>query len=246
MQAPKTHFGFRRVDRAEKSQLVGDVFDSVAEHYDLMNDLMSFGLHRVWKRVAVMACGLRPSLQVLDLAGGSGDMAVRIRPLLGADGSVTVADINAAMLSKGQKRLYDAGYADVPMVRCDAECLPFASNCFDCVVIAFGLRNVSSMAAALEAILRVLKPGGRLVVLEFSQAQPCLQACYQWYSFNVIPKLGKYVAKDEASYRYLVESICMHPNQNALAEMIAQAGFGRSEVYNLCGGVVAIHRAYKP
>ena len=246
MKEQKTHFGFREVNVSEKGKLVDQVFSSVASRYDLMNDLMSFGLHRIWKRVATMACGLRPNMKVLDLAGGTADMAIRIRPLLGDGGSLMVADINYAMLLEGQSRLFDLGYSDIPFIRCDAQNLPFADDSFDCVVIAFGLRNVSSKAAALGSILRVLKSAGRLVVLEFSKPHAWLQRYYRWYSFNIIPKLGAYAANDEASYRYLVESIRVHPHQQALREMIVQAGFGRCEVYNLSGGIVAVHRAYKP
>ena len=245
MKEQKTHFGFREVNVGEKGKLVDQVFSSVATRYDLMNDLMSLGLHRIWKRVATMACGLRPNMQVLDLAGGTADMAIRIKPLLGR-GLLTVADINAAMLAEGQNRLFNLGYSDVPFVRCDAQHLPFADDSFDCVVMAFGLRNVSSKAAALSSILRVLKPAGRLVVLEFSKPHPWLRRGYRWYSFNIIPKLGHYVTNDEASYRYLVESIRVHPDQQTLREMMLQSGFERCEVYNLCGGIVAVHRAYKP
>ena len=246
MKQQKTHFGFRTVDFNEKSALVNNVFSSVANRYDLMNDLMSFGIHRIWKRIATMACGLRPGMHVLDLAGGTADMAIRIKPLLGDGGLLTVADINNAMLVEGQRRLCDLGYVDIPSIQCDAQSLPFADNVFDCVVIAFGLRNMSSKQAALSAVLRVLKPAGRLVVLEFSKPHAWLKQGYQWYSFNVIPKLGKYVTSDEGSYRYLVESIRVHPDQGTLRKMITQAGFECCEIYNLCGGIVAIHRAYKP
>lgn len=246
MKEQKTRFGFREVSLSEKGKLVNNVFSSVAGRYDLMNDLMSFGLHRIWKWIATTACGLRPDMQVLDLAGGTADMAVRVKTLLGNSGSLTVADINRAMLLEGQSRLFNLGYTDVPFVRCDAQCLPFADDSFDCVVMAFGLRNVSSKADALSSILRVLKPAGRLVVLEFSKPHTWLRRGYRWYSFNVIPKLGKYVADDEASYRYLVESISTHPHQQALRGMILQSGFANCEVYNLFGGIVAIHRAYKP
>ena len=245
MKTQKTHFGFRQVDRSEKNKLVNNVFSSVASRYDLMNDLMSLGLHRIWKQIAVMACGTRPNMHILDLAGGSADLAIRIKPLLKDSGLLTVADINATMLTEGQRRLYDLGYTDVPCIRCDAENLPFADDSFDCVVIAFGLRNMSSKQATLSSMLRVLKPAGRLVVLEFSKPHAWLKRCYQWYSFNVIPKLGEYVTSDKESYRYLVESIRVHPDQKALRTMIMQAGFGRCEVYNLSGGIVAIHRAYK-
>ena len=245
MNTKKTHFGFRKVDVNEKVKLVDNVFSSVASRYDLMNDLMSLGLHRIWKQFAVMACGVRANMQVLDLAGGTADMAVRIKPLLKDGGLLTVADINDAMLAEGQRRLYDLGYADVPFIRCDAESLPFADNTFDCVVVAFGLRNMASKQAALGSILRVLKPAGRLVVLEFSKPHAWLRRFYQWYSFNVIPKLGAYVVGDEESYRYLVESIRIHPDQTTLGAMIGEIGFRQCEVYNLSAGIVAIHRAYK-
>ena len=246
MKEQKTHFGFREVNVADKRKLVGNVFSSVASRYDLMNDLMSFGLHRIWKWVATMACGIRPGMHILDLAGGTADMAMRIKPLLDDRGSLTVADINHAMLLEGQDRLFNRGYTNVSFVHCDAESLPFPNHAFDCVVIAFGLRNMSSKQAALDSVLRVLKPAGRLVVLEFSKPHAWLQRCYHWYSFNMIPKLGDCVASDEGSYRYLVESIRVHPNQQALREMIVQTGFVQCEVYNLSGGIVAIHRAYKP
>ena len=246
MADSKTHFGFREVNRADKRKLVDEVFSSVASRYDLMNDLMSLGLHRLWKWIATAACGVRPNMHVLDLAGGTADMAMRIKPFMQAKGLLTVADINHAMLLEGQNRLFDLGYADVPFVRCDAENLPFPDHSFDCVIVAFGLRNMSSKQAALDSILRVLKPAGRLVVLEFSEPYAWLRRLYEWYSFNVIPKLGERVTGDEDSYRYLVESIRVHPNQQALREMITQSGFECCEVYNLSGGIVAIHRAYKP
>ncbi len=242
----KTHFGFREVNRADKRKLVDEVFSSVANRYDLMNDLMSLGLHRLWKWIATAACGIRPNMRVLDLAGGTADMAIRIKPFMQAKGLLTVADINHAMLLEGQNRLWDLGYADVPFVRCDAENLPFPDHSFDCVVVAFGLRNMSSKHTALRSILRALKPAGRLVVLEFSEPHAWLRRLYHWYSFNVIPKLGDCVTGDEGSYRYLVESIRVHPNQQTLREMIIQSGFTNCEIYNLSGGIVAIHRAYKP
>ena len=242
----KTHFGYRKVNIADKRKLVDEVFSSVASRYDLMNDLMSWGLHRIWKWIATAACGIGPNMRVLDLAGGTADMAIRIKPFMQAKGLLTVADINHAMLLEGQDRLLNLGYADVPFVRCDAENLPFSDHSFDCVVVAFGLRNMSSKQTALHSILRVLKPAGRLVVLEFSEPHTWLKRLYHWYSFNVIPKLGDYVTGDEGSYRYLVESIRVHPNQQELREMISQSGFACCEVYNLSGGIVAIHRAYKP
>ena len=246
MRDSKTHFGFRKVNLADKPKLVDEVFSSVANRYDLMNDLMSLGLHRLWKWIAATACGIRPDMRVLDLAGGTADMAIRIKPFMQAQGLLTVADINRAMLSEGQDRLFDLGYADVPFVRCDAENLPFPDHTFDCIVVAFGLRNMSSKQNALRSMLRVLKPAGRLVVLEFSEPHRGLRRLYHWYSFNMIPKLGDCVTRDEGSYRYLVESIRVHPNRQALREMIIESGFVRCEIYNLSGGIVAIHRAYKP
>ena len=241
-----TQFGYRTVNRSEKTKLVDQVFSSVASRYDLMNDLMSGGLHRLWKAIAIAACGVRPGMRVLDVAGGTGDMALRIFPLLSKQGELVLADMNQSMLIESQSRMHDAGYAGAHYVRCNAEHLPFKNNYFDCAVIAFGLRNITHKQAALKSILSVLKPAARLVILEFSQPHACLSRLYDWYSFNIIPKLGRYVAKDEESYRYLVESIRLHPDQGALRAQVHQAGFVRCEFFNLSGGIVAIHRAYKP
>ena len=241
-----TQFGYRTVSHSEKTKLVDQVFSSVANRYDLMNDLMSGGLHRLWKIIAVAACGVRPGMRVLDVAGGTGDMAMRIAPLLSKQGELVLADMNRSMLMQSQSRMYDAGYAGAHFVQCDAEHLPFKDNYFDCAVIAFGLRNVTHPQAALKSILSVLKPAARLVILEFSQPHACLRRLYDWYSFNIIPKLGRCVTKDEESYRYLVESIRLHPDQRTLCEQVQQAGFVRCEFFNLSGGIVAIHRAYKP
>lgn len=244
MPSQKTHFGYRTVSPDEKTRLVSGVFDSVAHRYDLMNDLMSFGIHRAWKRFAVAVSGLRPGARVLDLAGGTGDMAARIWPRLGARGQLVLADINEPMLRRGRRRLLDAGAA-AGCVRCDAENLPFADARFDCVMMAFGLRNVTRKENAAASVHRVLKPGGRFIVLDFSNPAPALRAAYDWYSFNVIPRLGRRVAGDEDSYRYLVESIRKHPNQAQLTELLAAAGFERCRCFNLGGGIAAVHRACK-
>jgi demethylmenaquinone methyltransferase/2-methoxy-6-polyprenyl-1,4-benzoquinol methylase len=240
----KTHFGFEEVAPGEKAQRVRGVFESVAGKYDLMNDLMSMGLHRVWKRFAVNATGLRAGMRALDLAGGTGDLARLFAERVGAGGEVVLTDINGAMLERGRDRLVDAGLL-VPTVQCDAEKLPFVDGRFDCVGIAFGLRNVTRKEAALAEMVRVLKPGGVAAVLEFSRVSAPLAPAYDWYSFNVLPRLGKLVAGDDASYRYLAESIRMHPDQAALKAMMEQAGFDRVEVHNLLAGVVALHLGYK-
>ncbi len=243
----KTHFGFREVPESDKAGLVGQVFSSVAGRYDLMNDLMSLGVHRLWKRFAIEQAGVRPGHKVLDVAGGTGDLSAVFAAKVGPGGLVTVADINAAMLEVGRGRLADRGLAgNVEFVQADAEDLPFPDNHFDCVSIAFGLRNVTHMDRALASMFRVLKPGGRLLVLEFSKpVLPGLGAIYDAYSFNILPKLGKLIANDEASYRYLVESIRKHPDQETLKGMIEQAGFERVHYFNLSGGIVALHKGYK-
>ena len=239
----RTHFGFEEVDVGEKARRVRGVFDSVAGRYDLMNDLMSAGLHRVWKRYAVNAAGVRPGMRILDLAGGTGDLAQLFAKRVGASGEVVLTDINSAMLAFGRDRLLNAGHL-VPAVQCDAEKLPFPDGHFDCVGIAFGLRNVTHKENALAEMRRVLKPGGVAAVLEFSKVWQPLAPAYDWYSFNVLPRLGRLVAGDDASYRYLAESIRMHPDQATLASMMEQAGFDRVEVHNLAAGVVAVHLGY--
>ncbi len=242
-----THFGYQEVPRKEKARRVADVFDSVAERYDIMNDLMSLGVHRLWKRFAVELAGVRPGQRVLDLAGGSGDLATRFASLVGAAGEVVLADINAHMLEQGRRRMVDRGIVgNVRYAQVNAECLPFPDNSFDCITIAFGLRNVTDKDAALRSMFRVLKPGGRALVLEFSKpVAPGLGPLYDLYSFKVLPLLGRFVARDEASYRYLAESIRMHPDQETLKDMMQQAGFERCDYHNLSGGIVALHRGYK-
>ncbi|MEO8306314.1 MAG: bifunctional demethylmenaquinone methyltransferase/2-methoxy-6-polyprenyl-1,4-benzoquinol methylase UbiE [Betaproteobacteria bacterium] len=239
----RTHFGFEEVDVGDKARRVRGVFDSVAGKYDVMNDLMSVGLHRLWKRFAVNATGVRDGMHVLDLAGGTGDLAQLFAERVGQRGEVVLTDINGAMLAAGRDRLLNAGRF-VPAIQCDAERLPFADARFDCVSIAFGLRNVTRKEAALAEMRRVLRPGGVAAVLEFSRVWAPLAPAYDWYSFNVLPKLGRIIAGDEASYRYLAESIRMHPDQAALASLMEQAGFDRVEVHNLAAGVVALHLGY--
>jgi demethylmenaquinone methyltransferase / 2-methoxy-6-polyprenyl-1,4-benzoquinol methylase len=242
-----THFGFKRVAAEDKANLVRGVFDSVAEHYDIMNDLMSMGIHRIWKRIAVQLSNVRKGEQVLDLAGGTGDLTTLFEQRVGAEGNVVLADINAQMLRTGRNRLIDRGLVgNVQYTQVNAECLPFADNSFDCVCIAFGLRNVTDKDAALRSMYRVLKPGGRAIVLEFSHPiDPVTEKVYDFYSFNLLPKIGKWVAKDEDSYRYLAESIRMHPKQDELKAMMEAAGFERCEYFNMTQGIVAVHRGYK-
>ena len=239
----KTHFGYEQVAPDEKAQRVRGVFDSVASRYDLMNDLMSAGLHRLWKRFAVEVTGVRPGMSVLDLAGGTGDLARLFADRVGPTGEVVHTDINGAMLAEGRDKLLNAGRT-LPTIQCDAEKLPFADGRFDCVSIAFGLRNVTHKEVALAEMRRVLKPGGVAAVLEFSRVWQPLGLAYDWYSFNVIPRIGKLVAGDEASYRYLAESIRMHPDQETLKAMMESAGFDRVVVHNLAAGVVALHLGY--
>ncbi len=236
----KTHFGYEEVAARDKARRVRGVFDSVAGRYDLMNDLMSWGLHRWWKRFAVQAARVRPGMRVLDIAGGTGDLTRLFAGCVGGTGTVVLTDINGAMLAAGRDKLLDAGVA-VPAVQCDAEKLPFPAAAFDRVAIAFGLRNVTRKEAALAEMRRVLKAGGVAAVLEFSRVWEPLAPAYDWYSFNVIPRLGKLVAGDDASYRYLAESIRMHPDQATLTAMMEAAGFDRVEVHNLSAGVVALH-----
>ena len=244
MTDKSTHFGYRQVPEEEKAQHVGEVFKSVAPSYDLMNDLMSFGLHRVWKRFALEMSGVREGSRVLDVASGSGDLALAFTKRAGATGQVWMTDINAAMLAVGRDKLIDAGIF-APVARCDAEKLPFPADTFDCVSVAFGLRNMTHQEAALAEMTRVARPGGRVIVLEFSRPWKPLARAYDAYSFNVLPALGKHVAKDEAAYRYLAESIRMHPDQETLKAMMQAAGLAKVEYFNLAAGVVALHRGYK-
>ena len=239
-----THFGFQSVDERDKSRMVRGVFDSVASRYDVMNDLMSAGLHRAWKAYTVMVADVRPGMRVLDIAGGTGDLALAFAPLVGAQGQVVHTDINEAMLRTGRDRLVNEGVV-LPTLVCDAEKLPFPNNHFDVVSVAFGLRNMTHKDLALKEMCRVLKPGGKLLVLEFSKVAKPLEKAYDWYSFNILPKLGKWVAGDDASYRYLAESIRMHPGQEELKALMKNAGFGHAEFHNLSAGVVALHVGIK-
>jgi demethylmenaquinone methyltransferase/2-methoxy-6-polyprenyl-1,4-benzoquinol methylase len=247
MSEPTTHFGYREVPVGEKQKLVGRVFTSVADKYDLMNDLMSFGVHRLWKRWFVATSGVRPDDLVLDLAGGTGDIAALLLRRVGARGGVVLGDINAAMLRTGRDRLLDRGFVrNVYHAQLDAEALPFPAATFDAVTIAFGLRNVTDKDAALREMHRVLKPGGRVLILEFSALRAdWLKPLYDFHSFEVLPRLGRLVAGDADSYRYLAESIRKHPDQATLQAMLEAAGFARVEVRNLSAGIVAIHRGYK-
>ncbi len=244
--ADSTHFGYRTVPADEKAGLVQGVFDSVATRYDLMNDLMSGGLHRLWKRHTVEMAAIRPGHVVLDLAGGTGDLAIRLARQVGTDGHVVLADINAAMLEQGRRRLVDAGVAgNLSIAQVDAENLPFDDGSFDRITIAFGLRNVTDKRAALESMHRVLKPGGKLLILEFSEPDRMLKPAYDLYSFRVLPLIGKLVARDEDSYQYLAESIRMHPDQETLLNMMSEAGLERCRYQNLAGGIVALHIGYR-
>jgi demethylmenaquinone methyltransferase/2-methoxy-6-polyprenyl-1,4-benzoquinol methylase len=242
-----THFGFRKVPVAEKAGHVKAVFDSVASRYDIMNDLMSLGIHRLWKRQAVALSGVRRGQRVLDLAAGTGDLAERFSGIVGPEGEVVMSDINAAMLGQGRARLTDLGLVgNLRYALANAEALPLASDHFDCVTIGFGLRNVTHKQVALDEMYRVLRPGGRALILEFSHpASAPLQKLYDIYSFNVLPALGKLVANDAESYRYLAESIRMHPDQETLRSMMEMSGFERCDWFNLTGGIVAIHRGFK-
>ncbi|HKJ50949.1 MAG TPA: bifunctional demethylmenaquinone methyltransferase/2-methoxy-6-polyprenyl-1,4-benzoquinol methylase UbiE [Gammaproteobacteria bacterium] len=243
-----TDFGFEEVPSADKQRRVGEVFTSVAQKYDVMNDLMSFGIHRLWKRFTLEMCALRPGFRVLDLAGGTGDLALAQARRVGENGQVVLADINAEMLQRGRDRCIDGGLLGrVAAVQCNAEILPFADNYFDCITVAFGLRNVTGKGKALASMQRVLKPGGRLCVLEFSKPiyEP-LRKIYDLYSFQLLPRMGEWVAGDRDSYRYLAESIRMHPDQETLRRLILdEGGFDEAEVHNLSGGIVALHRAFK-
>ncbi|MGA9423021.1 MAG: bifunctional demethylmenaquinone methyltransferase/2-methoxy-6-polyprenyl-1,4-benzoquinol methylase UbiE [Rhodanobacteraceae bacterium] len=242
-----THFGYRDVPETDKATLVGEVFTSVARNYDRMNDLMSFGLHRWWKRYFIATSGVRAGDEVLDLAGGTGDIAALLRPAVGDAGRIVVGDINGAMLAVGRDRLIDRGLVEgIDYAQLDAERLPFADNAFDCVTMAFGLRNVTHQQQALAEIHRVLKIGGRALVLEFSALKAeFLKPLYDFHSFQVLPRLGKFIADDEASYRYLAESIRRHPDQETLKAMFESAGFAQVDVRNLSAGIVAIHRGYR-
>lgn len=243
----KTHFGYQTVDSAEKAGMVGQVFDSVAGKYDVMNDLMSFGIHRIWKRIAIAESGVRKGHCVLDLAGGTGDLACRFSRRVGSSGTVVLADINAPMLMTGRDRLLNKGLAgNISYVQVNAEALPFDDEAFHCVTIAFGLRNVTHQDKALSSIHRVLKPGGRLLVLEFSKpVLPLLSKAYDAYSFTALPMIGKLVVNDADSYRYLAESIRMHPDQKTLAAMMQEAGFHQVSYQNFTGGIVALHKGFK-
>ena len=239
-----THFGFESVDEQEKASRVRGVFDSVASKYDVMNDLMSVGMHRAWKAYTVLVANVKSGQKVLDIAGGTGDLALAFAPKVGSTGQVVHTDINEAMLREGRNRLLDAGVS-LPTLACDAEHLPFADAYFDVITVAFGLRNMTHKDAALLEMNRVLKPGGKLLVLEFSKVAKPLEKIYDWYSFKVLPKLGKLVANDDASYQYLAESIRMHPDQDTLKAMMLKGGFGHVDYHNLSGGVVALHVAIK-
>ena len=243
----KADFGFERVAWGDKAERVRSVFASVASKYDLMNDLMSFGVHRLWKHFTLSLTGLKTGQSALDVAGGTGDLALGMLRQVGKSGRVVLSDVNRAMLDIGRDRLLDKGFAgNLTCIVADAERLPFADNSFDCITIAFGLRNVTDKAAALQSMHRVLKPGGQLLVLEFSKpVAPGLKPIYDAYSFKVLPLLGRLVAHDEASYRYLAESIRMHPDQEAVLGMLRDAGFAQTRYHNLTGGIVALHRGYK-
>jgi demethylmenaquinone methyltransferase/2-methoxy-6-polyprenyl-1,4-benzoquinol methylase len=246
MSDKTTHFGFQKVPVKEKAQRVRSVFDSVVTDYDLMNDVMSLGIHRLWKRLAIGMANIRPGQQVLDLAGGTGDLVMLIAPRVGPQGRVVLSDINNAMIRTGRARLLDKGIAgNVEYLQADAERLPFPDSSFDCITMAFGLRNVTHKQAALDSMYRVLKPGGRLLILEFSRPAALLKPAYDFYSFSILPRLGQLIAGDAASYRYLAESIRMHPDQMTLVGMLESAGFEGCDFHNLTGGIVAIHRGYK-
>jgi len=241
-----THFGFQSVHKDEKADLVRNVFDSVATRYDLMNDLMSAGMHRLWKRFTVDQAALRPGNVVLDLAGGTGDLARAFAGKVGKDGHVVLADINAAMLRQGRTRLVNAGVAgNLSIAQVDAENLPFADRTFDCISIAFGLRNVTDKITALRSMRRTLKLGGKLMILEFSEPSKAIKPAYDLYSFKVLPVIGKIVAKDADSYQYLAESIRVHPDQETLKAMMEEAGFERCRYHNLAAGIVALHVGYR-
>ena len=247
MNDDKTHFGYQTVDATAKAGMVGQVFDSVAAKYDVMNDLMSFGVHRIWKRFTIDQSGVRPGQCVLDIAGGTGDLAGKFSKRVGKQGFVVLADINASMLCVGRDKLMDDGVVgNIDYTQANAEALPFADDSFDCITIAFGLRNVTDKDRALVSMNRVLKPGGRLLILEFSKpVLPLLSKAYDAYSFAALPMMGKLVANDAESYRYLAESIRMHPDQDTLKGMMDNAGFGVTSYHNLTGGIVALHKGFK-
>ena len=244
MSDKQTHFGFETVAESEKRHKVAQVFSSVARRYDIMNDLMSMGLHRLWKAFAIQLAGVREGSRVLDVAGGTADLSLAFAKRVGRSGQVWLTDINHAMLSVGRDRVVDQGMV-LPVAQCDAEKLPFPSNHFDCVTVAFGLRNMTHKDAALAEMTRVLRPGGRLLVLEFSKVWKPLAPAYDFYSFKILPWMGQQVAKDADSYRYLAESIRMHPGQEELKVLMEQAGLARVDYFNLTGGVVALHRGFK-
>jgi demethylmenaquinone methyltransferase/2-methoxy-6-polyprenyl-1,4-benzoquinol methylase len=248
MSDKTTHFGYKQVNVEEKAGKVAEVFHSVAGNYDLMNDLMSGGVHRLWKRVTIEMSGVRPGHHVLDIAGGTGDLAAKFSRIVGPEGTVVLADINDSMLKVGRDRLVDRGITDnVRFSQADAQYLPFPDNTFDVITIAFGLRNVTDKDMALRSMLRVLKPGGKLLVLEFSKPpNQLLSKIYDGYSFNILPKLGKLFANDADSYQYLAESIRMHPDQETLQGMMDNAGFANTDYHNMTGGIVALHRGVKP
>jgi len=243
-QHHSTHFGFKTVDEREKAKKVGEIFHSVASKYDLMNDVMSAGLHRTWKRFTVEISGVKSGDKVLDIAGGSGDLSKLFAKKVGDGGQVILTDINASMLNVGRDRLLDAGLS-VPTLQCDAEQLPFPDQHFDCVIVAFGLRNMTHKDIALKEMQRVLKSGGRLLVLEFSKVWEPLTKAYDLYSFKLLPLMGKLLANDSESYQYLAESIRMHPDQETLKTMMIEAGLSQVDYYNLSAGVVALHKGYK-
>jgi len=247
MTEKTTHFGYQQVKWNDKQRRVAGVFDSVADNYDLMNDVMSLGIHRLWKRFAIEQSGARPGQRILDLAGGTGDLAARLSGMVGPQGEVVIGDINASMLNVGRARLLDRGISgNVRFVQANAETLPFPPNSFDCIIIGFGLRNVTDKQKALEAMYQVLRPGGRALVLEFSKpVLPGLKTAYDFYSFRVLPLMGRLIARDEDSYRYLAESIRMHPDQEKLRQMMQQAGFEDCDYHNLSGGIVALHRGFR-
>ncbi|WP_342661882.1 bifunctional demethylmenaquinone methyltransferase/2-methoxy-6-polyprenyl-1,4-benzoquinol methylase UbiE [Thiolinea disciformis] len=246
-QERTTHFGYQQVPVQEKASRVAEVFHSVADKYDVMNDVMSFGIHRLWKRYTIEAAGAKRGQQILDLAGGTGDLAAKFARIVGVNGKVVLSDINGSMLENGRRRLTDEGIAgNVEYVQANAECLPFADNSFDIITMAFGLRNVTDKDSALRSIFRVLKPAGRLLVLEFSKPViPGLAPIYDQYSFKFLPLMGKLIANDADSYRYLAESIRMHPDQETLKTMMETAGFERVSYDNLSGGIVALHKGFK-